>query len=186
MNTTQESAQALAAKRRRRRRKKRKQFLHSLSLLLIKFLIMALLVFILFGYVFGLMRNLSLNMQPAFEDGDLVLYFRVVDDYAADDVVVVSYQGREMLERVIAVGGDTVDITVDGLRINDALVQENAVLGETTQFEDGVTFPLTVPKGQLFVLGDNREHATDSRVFGCIRTEDVNGRVMGLFRRRNF
>ena len=91
-----------------------------------------------------------------------------------------------MLERVVAVAGDTVDITADGLMINGAIVQEPHAAGETTQFAEGVTFPLTVPQGQVFVLGDNREHATDSRIFGCIDIADIDGRVMGLFRRRNF
>ena len=154
--------------------------------LVLKFAVCAVLLVILFGYVFGIMRNLSLNMQPAFQDGDLVLYYRIVRKYPAGEVVVIHYEGQEMLSRVAAVAGDTVDITEDGLVINGSLVQEPGILGETTLFKEGVTFPLTVPPGMVFVLGDNREYAVDSRIFGCIDIKAIDGRVIGLFRRRNF
>ncbi len=154
--------------------------------LIIKLTIVAIVVFVLLNYVFGLTRNLSLNMQPAVQDGDLILYFRLVEVYNADDIVVVNYQDKAILSRVVAVAGDTVDITENSLIINGSCVRETKAMGETTQFENGVTFPLVVPAGKAFVLGDNREHATDSRIFGCVDVSDIYGRVMGLFRRRNF
>ncbi len=154
--------------------------------LLIKISIFALGLIIVFGYIFGLSRNQSLNMQPAFQDGDLILYLRTYNSYTANQTIVISYDDKTMLERVIAIAGDTVDITEKGLTINGGLVQESYAWGETTQFENGVTFPLTVPDGKIFVLGDNREHATDSRILGCIDENDVNGSVIGAFRRRNF
>ncbi len=173
----------------RKRRKKREQKSPSLAVgliaLIIKLLIVAIIVFILLNYVFGVKRNLSLNMQPAIQDGDLLFYYRLVDDYTAGDVVVVHYEKKTVVSRVAAVAGDTVDITEEGLIINGSRVQEPGIVGRTTQFEGGVTFPLTVPPRQAFVLGDNREHATDSRIFGCIAVQDINGRVVGLFRRRN-
>ena len=154
--------------------------------LLLKIVIGGLIIFVLMTYLFGVTRNLSLNMQPAFQDGDLVFFYRIDHRYAAGDVIVVKYQERQYLERVVAVAGDTVDITEDGLVINGSVVQELYKRGETTMFEEGVTFPLTVPQGKIFVLGDNREYAVDSRIFGCVNIEDVSGKVMGLFRRRNF
>ena len=157
-----------------------------LMALFLKFSVCAVLLLILFGYVFGLTRNLSLNMQPAFQDGDLVLYYRIVQKYPAGEVVVIHYEDRTLMARVAAVAGDTVDITDDGLMINGSVVQETGIIGETTLFKEGVTFPLTVPDGRVFVLGDNREQATDSRIFGCIDIKAIDGRVIGLFRRRNF
>ena len=154
--------------------------------LVLKLIIAVLIGLIVFGYVFGLTRNLSLNMQPAFQDGDLVVYYRLIQDYKSGDTVVVHYQGRDLTERIIAVAGDTVDITADGLCVNGSYVQEPQVLGDTVLFDEGVSFPLTVGAGEYFVLGDNRESAIDSRVFGCVSKKAVKGRVIGLFRRRNF
>lgn len=179
-------SQLQAGPKAQRKGKKGSRLLAAFFSLIIKLMIVTILVFILLNYVFGLTRNLSLNMQPAVQDGDLILYFRLVDLYDADDVVVVNYQDKVILSRVVAVSGDTVDIAENGLIINGSYVQEPKVMGETTQFENGVTFPLVVPAGKAFVLGDNREHATDSRIFGCVDMNDIYGRVVGLFRRRNF
>lgn len=160
-------------------------FLRSLMMLLLKFVVVVLLAVIIFSYVFGLARNQSLNMQPAVQDGDLLFYYRIVLNYQADQMVVVTYEGRKLPQRVIATAGDTVDITEKGLEINGSVMIEPEVLGETTQFENQVTFPLTVPSGKVFLLGDNRPNAIDSRVFGCVDEDDVDGKVIGLFRRRN-
>ena len=167
-------------------KKQKSTFLYNLLMFLLKYLIIAIAFFILLNYIFGISRNQSLNMQPSLEDGDLLFYFRIVNDYAANQIIVIHYQGKEMPERIIAVAGDTVDIGKDGLTVNGALVQEDKVYTDTYQFEEGVTFPLTVAQGQVFVLGDNRPQATDSRIFGCISVEDIDGKVVGLFRSRNF
>jgi signal peptidase I len=169
-----------------RHRGPRSDFVRRLLALALKLAIIAAVLILLLGYVFGLSRNLSQNMQPALQDGDLLFYYRIIRHYAAGDVVVLRYQDRDLTERVVAVAGDTVDITAKGLVINGSVVQEPQVIGETTQFEGGAAFPLTVPRGQVFLLGDNRPHATDSRLFGCVPTDDISGRLIGLFRRRNF
>ena len=184
---TKKSTGKTNEKKGRTKKKKKKIPLYRRVLsLMIKITIFAFGLIIVFGYIFGLSRNQSLDMQPAFQDGDLILYLRTYNSYTANDTIVIRYEDKTMLERVIAVAGDTVDITEKGLVVNGGLVQESYAWGETTQFENGVTFPLTVPEGKIFVLGDNREHATDSRILGCIDENDVSGSVIGTFRRRNF
>ncbi|MBQ5959766.1 MAG: S24/S26 family peptidase [Firmicutes bacterium] len=66
----------------------------ALLMFVIKLMIVALTVFVLFSYVFGVTRNQSLNMQPAVQDGDLLFYYRLVNDYAADDVVIVHHEEK--------------------------------------------------------------------------------------------
>ena len=165
--------------------KKETSFQRDLLMLLLKIVILVCVFAILFTYVFGFYRNQSVAMEPALKDGDVVVYFGINNKIHANDLVVVKYLGKTMVERVIAVEGDEVDIDKDGLIVNGAHVQEQGIYSETTQFEDGVDFPLTVGYGRLFVLGDNREHATDSRIFGCIKEKDIKGKVIGIFRRRN-
>ena len=87
------------------RKRKGAGILFALFHLLLKLGIAGVIGIILFGYVFGLMRNLSLNMQPAFQDGDLIAYYRIVESYSAGDAVVINYKGKLLAERVIAVAG---------------------------------------------------------------------------------
>lgn len=86
---------------------------------------------------------------------------------------VFEDNGKNTTGRVVAVAGDTVDITKDGLKINGADQVSQDIYFDTTQFKDGVDFPITVGEGQVFILGDNRPQASDSRTFGCIDLNDV-------------
>ncbi len=135
-------------------------------------------------FVFGLFRLSEDSMNPTLKMGDLVCYYRLDKNYTARDVVVFSREGQLVVSRVVAVGGDTVNIDYQGLIVNGAYQQEAGITDETTQVADGVTFPLTVPEGSVFVLGDNREEAMDSRIVGCIPEEQTLGSVIGLFRWR--
>lgn len=145
-----------------------------------------LLVFVaIFTLVYGLSRNVDASMMPAAKDGDLVMFYRLDKNYAIKDVLVLEYQGQKQVRRVVAAEGDVVDITEDGLIINGALQQENEIYMETQRYEEGVEFPLTVAAGQVFVLGDNRLNATDSRIYGAVEIRDTLGKVMTILRRRN-
>jgi len=154
--------------------------------LFLKIASIALAFVLLFTFLFGLIRCQEPYMDPAIKDGDLVIYYRYTNSgYLPQDVVVLKFNGQEQIQRVIATAGDTVDITEDGLLINGALQQESNVYQKTERYEDGVDFPLTVPEGEVFVLGDSRVGSTDSRVYGCVKIKDTLGKVMTVIRRRS-
>ena len=152
--------------------------------LLLKIGGIALIFVLLFTFLFGIYRNQGTAMDPAVKDGDLVLFYRLDREYQASDVVVLRAGDEKQVRRVAAVAGDTVDITEEGLVINGFLQQEAGIYEQTWRYEGGVEFPLTVPEGQIFVLGDSRENSTDSRIYGTVKTEDTLGTVMTVIRRR--
>jgi signal peptidase I len=143
-------------------------------------------VFVLaFIFVFGIIRYHEPGMVPTVEDGDLVVYYRYAPGgYQAQDAVVVEHEGQSQVRRVVAAAGDTVDITEDGLVVNGSLQQEPEIYQATPRYSDGVGFPLTVPPGQVFLLGDARDGATDSRIYGCVDADDLRGKVMMIIRGR--
>ena len=153
--------------------------------LLLKIMVIAVVVVLLFTFMFGILRVTDIAMDPTIQDGDIVIWYRLDKDYVATDPVVVSYEGEQQVRRVIAVAGDTVDITEDGLLINGSLVQEQNVFGETLRYEDGISLPITIEDGQVFVLGDGRRDSIDSRLYGPVNIKDTLGTVMTVIRRRN-
>lgn len=141
---------------------------------------------LLFTFIFGMYRNVDGDMYPAVKDGDLVIFYRLDHHYTAPECLVLGYQGKRQVRRVIAVAGDTVDITEEGLFINGVLQYEPNIYESTFRYENGADFPVTLQEGEVFVLGDARDNATDSRVYGPIKIEDVLGKVMMIIRRREF
>ena len=155
-----------------------------LLLLFLKIIIIAAVFVMMCTFVFGIFRYPDRAMAPALKDGDLVIYYRLDKNYAASDAIVLEYEGQLQVRRVVAVAGDTVDINENGLMINGALQQETEIYEETYRYEEGVEFPLTVPEGYVFVLGDSRENSTDSRIYGPVAISDTKGKVMTIIRRR--
>jgi len=152
--------------------------------LAIKIIIIALASVFIFTFFYGFHRNTDPDMRPMVQTGDLVLFYRLNRDYAIGDLLLLDFQGERQVRRVVAVAGDTVDFKDGDLIINGAVQQEPTIFQQTWQYETGVSFPLTVGDGQVFVLGDAREGATDSRLYGAVKTENTLGSVITIIRRR--
>jgi len=140
---------------------------------------------LIFTFLYGFHYNVDPSMNPAIKDGDLVLYYRLDKSYKAGDLLLLTFQGHSQVRRVVATAGDTVDITEGGLVINGALQQERAIYQKTLRYADGVELPLTLGENEVFVLGDAREDATDSRMYGAVNTKDTRGTVIAVLRRRS-
>ena len=155
-------------------------------LLLLGKIALILLVFAaVFTFIFGIFRYEDSSMYPMVKAGDLVVYYRLDKEYAATDTLVLKYDGEYQVRRVIAIAGDVVNITEDGLSINGAVQNESSIYEDTVRYDTDVEFPLTVPEGCVFVLGDAREQSTDSRMYGCVEIKETCGKVITLIRRRS-
>jgi len=140
---------------------------------------------LIFTFFYGFHRSTDPDMIPMLQSGDLVLFYRLSKDYAVGDLVLFDFQGERQVRRVVARAGDTVDFREGELIVNGAMQQEPDIIEQSWSYADGASFPLTVGEGQVFVLGDARENATDSRVYGPVNISDTLGSVITVFRRRN-
>lgn len=162
----------------------KKLLLEDVLFLVLKIVIFISLFAVMFIVVFGVSRCGDNMMSPAVKDGDLAFYYRLQKNYQPSDVVVLEKDGKKQIRRIVAKEGDAVEITENGLKINGYLQQEAEIYTETLPYTEGITFPITVGKGEYFVLGDNRDIAEDSRIYGTVKKEDVKGIVITLLRRR--
>ncbi len=127
------------------------------------------------------------SMWPTLHHGDLMITSNLFYEPARGDIVVLNKQGffnsQPVVKRVIAVGGDEIDIRFDAgeVWLNGILLDEPYIAAPTTRNE-GLGFPQTVPDGCIFVMGDNRPHSDDSRDpnLGMVDTRCVIGRVYAV------
>lgn len=157
-----------------------------LGSLAVKIAVISACFLLIFSFFYGFHRNTDPDMAPMVKDGDLTLFYRLDKDYAIGDLLLLDFKGERQVRRVVASAGDTVDITENGLIINGGMQHEPEIFQQTWRYENGISFPLTVGEGQIFVLGDARENATDSRVYGPVNTKDTLGTVITVIRRRGF
>lgn len=158
--------------------------LSELLLLLMKIVLVAVFLIIVFTFFFGIYREPDNMMSPAIKEGDLVIYYRLDREYVSGDVVMVENRGDVAPKRVVATGGDSVDITKKGLTINGYVQQEKNIYSETLPYKNGTSLPVKLSEGQVFVLGDNRSYSEDSRNYGPVETDATKGHVLIVIRRR--
>jgi signal peptidase I len=152
---------------------------------LCKLVVLVLVIWAVFTFVFGLRQVSGETMYPMLRDGDLILFYRLEDEYQIDDVVTFQVMGKAVQARVVARGGDVVELTDDGqLKVNGNIEDEDVFFLTWPNLFSDISYPYTVPDDSYFVLSDYRTDAYDSRNFGAISQSDLDGKVITIFRRR--
>lgn len=172
-------------------KKKQKKEQTSLALEAYKVLsdIISCLIFVVILFVFGfrLVTVVGESMYPTLHEGDnLTLMSNFIYEPQVGDIVVLrseAYSRGPLVKRVIADEGQTVDINFDTgeVWVDGVLLQEDYI-NEETHRNDGTQFPVTVPEGCIFVMGDNRNHSSDSRdpSIGCVDKRYVLGKALSI------
>lgn len=129
------------------------------------------------------------SMEDTLSSGQFVLVDKLstrFDSYHRGDIVVFNPpstwgsnpSGKPLVKRVIAVGGDIVDIRDGSVFVNNTKLQEDYVhKGDTTLPSDPSQHAWTLMPDQLFLMGDYRSISVDSRKYGAIDKSAVIGRA---------
>jgi signal peptidase I len=122
-------------------------------------------------------------MEPTLQHNDKIVVDRLAHFTGAfgyGDIIAFPFPGnpeKNYVKRIVAVTGDVVDIQGDAFYINGEKLADDFATEPINSWDQD--FPLTVPEDCVFVLGDNRNHSSDSRYkeVGCIRRADIIGKT---------
>ena len=137
-------------------------------------------------FVIGVNVHYGNNMYPALRDGDLLVTLRLSEPHI-NDAVLYRHEGEVRAGRVVALEGHVVDISDQGVLTVNGIIPSEEVFYPTQRAEESpVGYPLTVGPGEVFILNDFRSDTLDSRTFGPVGKDAVDGTMLLVLRRRGF
>ena len=147
----------------------------TVSVLIVTAAVVVLLAFL----IFPVFRIYGSSMSPTVNEGEIVVSLKG-SRFECGDVVVLSYNNKLLVKRMIAGPGQWFDMDQDGNVYVDGELVDEPYLTDKAYGDCNISLPYQVPDGRYFVMGDNRSTSQDSRnsIVGCIAEEQIIGRAV--------
>lgn len=150
----------------------------------VRILVFILAVWVVFFWIIGITTVPNGDMNPSLKAGDLIMYYRLDTLLEKDDVITFHKNDTKYVARIVAKGGDTIEISDDErVIVNGNSIYEDGIYYSTPRYEGFVEYPLTIGQNEYFVLVDMREGGEDSRYFGTVKQSEIDGLVISVLRR---
>ena len=146
-------------------------------------------------FVVSAYRVNSASMEDTLMNGDYIFVNKLAYDYGTDprigDIVVFEYpmnHEKDFIKRIVALPGQEVQVAdkvfyVDGEVASIPPMSKNIdkrIIPGDLSYRDNFG-PYTVPEGEYFVVGDNRDDSRDSRFWGCVPRENIRGKAVFVY-----
>lgn len=139
---------------------------------------------VIFVFVFRIVGISGISMEDTLHNDDRVVISSLFYTPSQGDIVVINQPNEynePIVKRIIALAGQTVDIDFTTGKVSvDGVVLDEPYISTPTTVKYDVSFPVEIPEGKVFVMGDNRQHSVDSRKesIGMIDTRYILGKAI--------
>lgn len=144
-------------------------------------IIVIALAFVMRAYVFNISIVRQSSMEPTLHNGNILFVSKigVKKNFHKGSIIILRPKGEKklLIKRVIATGGDRVDLVEGELLVNGEAQYEEYTSSPQT-FPNSPESSWTLNDDEVFVLGDNRPNSVDSRIFGPITLDEIKGKVL--------
>ncbi|MBR2833564.1 MAG: signal peptidase I [Bacilli bacterium] len=143
---------------------------------IIPYIIIVVVVVLIRSFIVTPVKVDGSSMVPTLSNNEILILKKYDHSFERFDIVVFDYKNSRLIKRVIGLPGDYVEYKDDKLFINGKYVKESFIRNsETADFKLDDIELNRISKGCYFVMGDNRNNSTDSRIIGEICEEDIKG-----------
>lgn len=144
---------------------------------IIEYALIILAVFAIRTFVITRVRVDGSSMENTLHHNDIMLLNIIsykLKDPERFDIIVFKYEKQSLIKRVIGLPGDRVAYIKGKVLLNGEAINETYVDKENNQ--EWIDYKeITIPEGKYYVLGDNRDNSSDSRIIGLIDRKDITG-----------
>ena len=141
----------------------------------VPYVIIFIVVVLIRSFIVTPIRVDGHSMDPTLQDGEILLLKKYQKNYERFSIVVVHYENSKLIKRIIGLPGEHIRYENNALYVNGVKVEENFIDTTTSYFDIKNMGYDTIPENYYFVVGDNRNNSTDSRIIGFISKEDIYG-----------
>ena len=149
---------------------------------IIETIILTLFIFWMVNTLTGRFRIEGQSMEPTLHEGQYVLINKIlyfVEEPERGDIIVLEFPNdpnRDFIKRIIGVPGDQIDINNGEVRVNNLLLNEPYI-----KAPPNYSGSWTVPEGNYYVLGDNRNNSHDSHSWDFLPKDDIVGKAWVIY-----
>ena len=141
---------------------------------IIPYIVIVLVVVLIRTFIITPVRVDGDSMKNTLKNGDILLLYKLGSINRLDIIVLDEEKDNEkIIKRVIGLPGETVAIKKGKIYINDKVIDDEYVYGETSDYDK-----VTLEDDEYFILGDNRLISKDSRYFGPIKENEIKGKIV--------
>lgn len=144
---------------------------------IIKVCVLIISLFILFNFIFGFYQIKDLNMMPSFKGNDLLLYYRLNQQYQVNDVVVIKKKNKTSIQRVIACQGDQIEVGNEGIFINNYLSIPTNQQNQLKNIKKRI-----LNKNEYFLVSDDLDQTKPT----IEKKVNIKGKIIFLIRTKIF
>lgn len=148
---------------------------------LVPYIVIILTVVLIRSFVITPVQVRGSSMYPTLKNREILILKKYDKSFKRFDIIVLKYRKDKLIKRIIGLPGESIEVKDNKLYINGKKIKQKFKTNtKTSDFNlEDLYNTKKIPENTYFVMGDNRNNSTDSRIIGFINKEDIEG-VVGI------